>query len=347
MKLRIGILSTASIVPRLIGAVREAENLMSAQTESTSPSAAQPAGGSLEGCVVSAIASRSLEKARQKAELWGIPKAFGSYEELIQDPEIDIVYIAVINSEHYRLTKLALGARKHVFCEKPFTLEAGQARELFALARDRGLFLMEMQKTVFLPVICKVRELIQSGSFGPITMADFSSSYAPDYNGWFFDAAKGGGPLYGNAEYSLQLMQYLLGCFASEWTGLRTKSGTGVEDQFSLVVRMEDDTLYTNKTSMRSETIHTGYIYGEKGYIEIPDYWKARKALLHYKGKSEPVVLEAPCEYELMYEVLHGEACIRQGLTESPVMTEEMTVRALEVLADIQKLWNPAPPDSL
>ena len=329
MKLRIGILSTASIVPRLIGAVRAAETLLSTDC--------------FRGCTISAIASRDLEKARQKARLWNVPEAYGSYEDLINSPKIDIVYIATINSEHYRYAKLALEAGKHVLCEKPFTLDAAQARELFALAREKGLFLMEMQKTVFLPVIRQIRELIQSGSFGRIIMADFSSSYAPDYNGWFFDAAKGGGPLYGNAGYSLQLMQYLLNCYAAEWTGLCTRSSTGVEDQFSLIVRMEDDTLYTNKTSMRSKTIHTGYIYGEKGYIELPDYWKARKAILHYKEKAEPVILEEPCEYELMYEVLHAEECIRKGLTESPVMTEEMSVRSVEILTGLHRLWNPAP----
>ena len=219
MKLRIGILSTASIVPRLIGAVRAAETLLSTDC--------------FRGCTISAIASRDLEKARQKARLWNVPEAYGSYEDLINSPKIDIVYIATINSEHYRYAKLALEAGKHVLCEKPFTLDAAQARELFVLAREKGLFLMEMQKTVFLPVIRQIRELIQSGSFGRIIMADFSSSYAPDYNGWFFDAAKGGGPLYGNAGYSLQLMQYLLNCYAAEWTGLCTRSSTGVEDQFS------------------------------------------------------------------------------------------------------------------
>lgn len=328
MKLRIGILSTASIVPRLIGAVRAAEVYLS---DSHSP---------CEGFTVSSIASRSLKNARQKALLWNVPKAFGSYEELIESGEADVIYIAMINSEHYHYAKLALEAGRHVLCEKPFTLEPSQAEELFALARRKGLFLMEMQKVVFLPVVRQIKDLIQKGGFGRITMADFSSSFDAGYNGWFFDGAKGGGPLYGNAGYSLQLMQYLLDCYAAEWTGLCTRSQSGVEDQFSLAVRMENDTLYANKTSIRTDTIHTGYIYGEKGYIELPDYWKAQKAILHYKDR-ETEILEAPCEYELMYEVIHAEQCIRQGLVESPVMTEEMTVRAVRVLHEIHKQWNP------
>ena len=207
MKLRIGILSTASIVPRLIGAVRAAED-----------------ASSLEGCTVSAVASRSLENARRKAELWNIPMAFGSYEELIHSGEADIIYIATINSEHYRYARLALEAGRHVLCEKPFTLDAAQARELFALAREKELFLMEMQKCVFLPVIQRLKGLIRAGEFGRIVMADFSSSFSSSYNSWLFDAEKGGGPLYSNASYSLHLMQYLLDCYAAEWTGLCSPS---------------------------------------------------------------------------------------------------------------------------
>ena len=98
MKLHIGILSTASIVPRLIGAVRAAETLLSTDYS--------------RGCTISAIASRDLEKARQKARLWNVPEAYGSYKDLINSLEIDIVYIATINSEHYRYAKLALEAGK-------------------------------------------------------------------------------------------------------------------------------------------------------------------------------------------------------------------------------------------
>ena len=175
---------------------------------------------------------QSQERQAKKALLWNVPKALGSYEELIESGEADVIYIAMINSEHYHYAKLALEAGRHVLCEKPFTLEPSQAEELFALARRKGLFLMEMQKVVFLPVVRQIKDLIQKGGFGRITMADFSSSFDAGYNGWFFDGAKGGGPLYGNAGYSLQLMQYLLDCYAAEWTGLCTRSQSGVEDQF-------------------------------------------------------------------------------------------------------------------
>lgn len=315
--LRIGILSTASIVPRFVGAA-----------------------GTLEDCVITALASRNLARAEEKAALFRIPQAFGSYQELSASDDVDIVYIATINSEHASCARLALEHGKHVFCEKPFALKPDEIRDLFSLARAKGLFVMEMQKCVFLPVIQELKKRIRAGEFGRITMADFSSSFDAGYNSWMFDASKGGGPLFSNASYSLQLMQYLFDSFAVEQTGLCTRADSPVENQFAAVMRMDNGILFTNKTSTASETIHMGYLYGEKGYIELPDYWKARRAVLNFKGQ-DPIELTCPCEFELRYELEHALACIRKGLSESPVMTEEMSVRAMETLDALHRMWNP------
>ena len=125
--IRYGILSTSSIAPRFIAAVREA--------------------GAGEICAVS---SRSLEKAREKAAEWGIPRAFGSHMELLEDPEIDTVYISTVNAQHEPWARAALEHGKHVICEKPCTTSTEATRALFALAREKGLFLMEAQKMLFL-----------------------------------------------------------------------------------------------------------------------------------------------------------------------------------------------------
>ena len=112
--LRIGILSTASIVPRFVGAA-----------------------GTMTDCKITALASRNLFRAREKAALWNIPLTFGSYEDLIASDAVDIVYIATINSEHARYARLALEAGKHVLCEKPFALRPSEIRDIFALAREK------------------------------------------------------------------------------------------------------------------------------------------------------------------------------------------------------------------
>lgn len=311
-KLNYGILSTSSITPRFIAAVRDSKDSQ-----------------------VTALASRSLEKAEEKAKLWQVPKAYGSYEELLKDEEIDVVYISTVNSLHYHYARLALEAGHHVLCEKPFTLSVEESRELFSLARKKGRFIMEAEKVVFLPVMQELKKRIQEGEFGKITMADFSSSFDPGYNTWFFDASKGGGPLYGNAIYSLQLLSYLFDCPAIEARGLCTKSATGVENQFVASILMENGLLAANKTSTCAQTCHMAYLYGEKGFVEIPSYWKAQEAALHFSDGSVQR-LSYPCAHELVYEVEHVSACIKKGLCESPVMTEKMTLSAISILNKIK-----------
>ncbi|MBQ8184635.1 MAG: Gfo/Idh/MocA family oxidoreductase [Lachnospiraceae bacterium] len=312
MSINYGILSTSSIAPRFISAVRD----------------------SADSRVV-ALASRDLAKAQEKAALWQVPKAYGSYESLMEDPEVDVIYISMVNSLHYHYARMALETGHHVLCEKPFTLKEEESAELFALAREKGLFIMEAEKVVFLPVMQELKKRILAGELGRITMADFSSSFDPGYNSWFFDASKGGGPLYGNAIYSLQLLQYLFDCPVVQAQGMCTRSASGVEDQFILNLLLENGLLAANKTSICSQTCHTAYLYGTKGYAEIPSYWKAREATLHFPDGSTRV-LSYPCDHELVYEVEHVAECIKKGLTESLVMTEEMTVSAIRILNQVK-----------
>ncbi len=141
-KIRYGIMSTAQIVPRFVAGLRE-----SAQAE------------------VRGIASRRLENAQKMAKELAIPVAYGSYEELCKDETIDIIYIPTYNQGHYSAAKLALSQGKPVLLEKPFTLNTAEAEELFAIAQEQGVFLMEAQKSVFLPITQKVKATIQEGDW--------------------------------------------------------------------------------------------------------------------------------------------------------------------------------------
>ena len=313
MSIHYGIISTSSITPRFIAAARSSKDSQ-----------------------VLALASRDLKKAREKADQWQIPRAYGSYEELMDDPDIQIIYISTINSLHYTYARMALETGHHVLCEKPFTLSEEESRDLFSLAKEKDLFLMEAEKVVFLPVMQEIKARIKAGELGRITMADFSSSFDPGYNNWFFDASKGGGPFYGNAIYSLQLLMYLFDCPVSKASGICTMSPSGVEDQFVINMLLENGLLAVNKTSITAQTKHTAYLYGEKGYVEIPSYWKAREATIHHsEGTKE--TLSYPCDHELVYEIDHVAECIQKGLTESPVMTKEMTVSAIRILNEIKR----------
>lgn len=312
-KLHFGILSTASIVPRLIQAVQE-----------------------LSGVTVDAIASRNSEKAKSWAEKWDIPKYYGSYEDLLADPEIDAVYVAMLNSKHYEYSKKALEAGKHVLCEKPFTLLAKEAKELFDLAKEKGLFLMEAQKSVFLPVNVRVKELLEEGKIGEVYLADFSSSFLATYDDWMGEPAQGGGPLTCSTCYMVHLARFLLGEPVTGANALCTMGQSRVDEQCSVNLSIANKILVNTRITTKVNTDHRAILYGTKGQIEIPSYWKARKAIVILEDGTKEV-LDYPCEHELQYEVAHFCQCVSQKLTESPVMTREMTVSTVKIVETLRK----------
>ncbi len=309
--MNIGILSTASIVPRFLRACRETET----------------------GRVL-AIASRDPARADTFAARWSIPRSYGSYDALLADPDVALVYIATINSEHYRWALRAIESGKHVLLEKPFTLRASEAEHLFRAAREQGVFLAEAQKAVFLPVMQRLRAMIADGVIGPVHLADFTSSFPGAYNAWLHDAAAGGGALYSNGSYTVALSRFLFGRQIDACAGLGTARNGSADTQFAFALRM-GGILAVSKISTDVPAQNRACIYAELGSVEIPDYWKARSAVVRL-GTGQIIRLEEPCENELVYEIRHVLSCLEQGLLQSPVMTEEMTlcsVRTLEQLA--------------
>ena len=314
IELNFGILSTSSIAPRFIAALREA-NI---------------------GRIV-ALSSRALEKAKEKAALWNIPTAYGSHKELLEDPNVNIVYISTVNAQHYPWAKAALEHGKHVICEKPCTTTAAQTRDLFSLAREKGLFLMEAEKMLFLPAILEVKRRIDAGELGTIHMAELAHSFAATYNGWMFDASAGGGPLLSSGIYTVHLLTWLLSPI-KDIRGVRTAGEDGVERQYILTGNLENGTLFSRKNSTLSMLDNTARIYGTKGWVEIPEYWKARKVIFHFPGKEQEV-LEFPCEHELVYEILHIAQCFEKGLLTSPAVTEALSVSGIAALEEVKRTW--------
>lgn len=314
MQLRYGILSTSSIAPRFIAAVRQAK-----------------AGE------IAAVSSRSPEKAREKAKQWDIPVAYGSHEELLADETVNVVYISTVNSEHYRWAKAALLQGKHVVCEKPCTTTAAQTEELYELAREKGLFFMEAQKMLFLPAILEAKAWIDRGELGKVHMVQMTHSFPGSYNGWMFDLSLGGGTLLSSGIYAVQLILWLLGDIA-DISGIKTATDHGAECQYTLTGQTQGGVQFTCKNSTLAILDNTARIYCEKGWLELPEYWKARKVIFYLPGR-EPQTLEFPCEHELVYEAEHIQKCISQGLYFSPVVTKELSVKGIAALERVKQSW--------
>lgn len=307
-----GILSTASITPRFIQAVQA------------------------YGDKVSAIASRSLAKAQEMAESFNIANSYGSYEELCQDATVDIVYIATPNHLHVEAAMLALRNHKHVIVEKPFCIHKEDALSLFQFAQRQGCFLMEAQKSVFLPATIRLKEIIDTQHFLNLRHISMLASFPDQYPNKHWMRSSNGGVLYGSASYTFEYLMYLLENPSLTCNSMMVLGEEGAIEDASLQILLNEDILADSHITMRVQTQNQAIFYFENGYVEIPNYWKARKLMLHPKDKT-PQIEEFPVAFEMKYEVAHIHECIEQGLLHSPIMTPERTILCVQMVESLVK----------
>ncbi|MDQ0361023.1 Gfo/Idh/MocA family protein [Breznakia pachnodae] len=312
-KIHYGILSTASIVPRFIKGVQ-----LSADGE------------------VVALASRNYQKARNMADQHHIEKAYGDYDELFQDEDIDVVYISTPNYLHYEHCMSALKACKHVVCEKPFMLTKKEALEVFAFAKEQNLFVMEAQKSVFLPISKWLKESIEQKLVGDISFVRLSSYYAAgdDKEHWMYDHKKGGGVFYGSGSYTIEYMKYLFDKPIISSQGNAIIGPTGVDEIGTINLNINNEHLITTTISRLAPIEAEAIFYGDKGKIKVPFYWRPKQATVVY---NDEVIEEVhlPFESEFVYEVDHINECINKGLLESPIMSKQVTLECIEIIESI------------
>ena len=316
-KVRYGILSAAQVVPRFVAGIKE----------------------SAAGEVI-AIASRSIEKAQKMAEELAIPLAYGSYEELCNNLEVDVVYIATYNKGHYQAAKLALSNGKHVLLEKPFTLKSAEAKELFALATEKQLFIMEAQKAVFLPISTQVKDIIQQGSIGEVKWVQAIISYSDtSHITWFDSLNAGGGVLRGTGNYPLHLLQFLLEQSITACEAVATKEVGCADTQCNLTLRFEGQIVANIFLTVQLDMPSKMVIYGQRGRIEIPEFWKSKQATIYYQnGTTEK--LQTTHGSEFTFEIDHVNECILSGQQRSPIMTEKITVETVSCVEKIYRQWS-------
>lgn len=297
MKLKYGIISTATITDRFINAVQQ------------------------YGDEVYAIASRSLEKAQEKAKQFTIEKGYGSYTELYQDENVDIVYIATNNGTHAKEIKNALFYHKHVICEKPLALSKQEAQDLFAYANKQKRFLMEAQKSVFLPVTQDLKKIIQTKALGKLQQVNMCSSFPYPTSSWMLDPTQGG-VIYGSASYTLEYLDFLLEPTNTTVEAMGFQEKDTACDRVSINIKM-NHVLINSCISMSVSTNNHALFYFEHGYVEIENYWKATSYTIHTKDVK---TVEHPISYEMIYEVEHIHNCIEKKLLLSFIMSDKRTI---------------------
>jgi len=296
----------------------------------------------VEGARLAAVASRDAANVAAFAKQFNAEHTFTSYEAMVKSDVIDVVYIATPHGLHHEHTLLCLNYGKAVLCEKAFALNSQQASEMIATAEAKKVFLMEAFWTKFLPQYQKVVSIIGSGQLGEIKwiQADFGFR-APDPPAQrIYDPALGGGSLLDVGIYPVFLALSLLGK-PDSITASIVRHDTGVDEQWSSVFTYRNGVLATLSSSFVADTPVEAVIAGTKGRIQ----WRNRfhNAIGHVElviGKEEPVPVETRREdgYGYQFEARHVGECLRQGLTESPVMTHADTLQLMHTLDEIRKI---------
>lgn len=296
---------------------------------------------------VVAVGSRTQQTADAFGDQFGIPNRYGSYDALLADPEAEIIYVATPHTLHAENTRAALEQGKHVLCEKPFTLNARQAEPLIALARQKGLFLMEGMWTRCFPLMRELVARVQGGEIGAIRLiqADFGFRAPYDPSGRLLNPALGGGALLDVGVYPVALASLFLGEPARVHSAAAIGQ-TGVDEQCAVLFEYADGALALLSAAIQTDTPKEAALCGTNGRIRIhTPWWKPSEATLTRADGSEETLRHPYTGDGLQFEIRHVHDCLRQGLTESPWMPLDETLRILRLLDAIRAQWGLVYPD--
>jgi len=288
-----------------------------------------------------AIASRDLTKAKQFQSEFGYSVAYGSYEELLDDPSVVCVYVATPHSLHFEQMKMCLEKGKHILCEKAFTLNREQAKIIFEIADEKKLFVMEAMWTRFLPTIQEIQKLVAEDAIGDIFQIEASFGFESTKNlkDRLLNPVLGGGALLDIGIYPITLANLFLGV-PDSFESNAFFHPSGVDTSAKITYFYPEAEAILNMSFM-DNIGNDAYIYGTKGYFHIPNFHACEVATLYNNNHKVVKMIEHKHLVNGMeYEIFETIKCIRKKALESPVMTHETTLEILRQMDEIRKSWN-------
>ena len=288
-----------------------------------------------------AAASRDFKKAQKFANELGYERAFGSYEEMLKDPNVDVVYVATPHSHHHEHTLLCLKYKKAVLCEKAFAINSKEASEMIAVAKKQETFLMEAFWTRFQPCFLKAMEIIESGELGKIKMlrSDFAFNGPKDMANRLYNLDLGGGSLLDIGIYPVFASIMVFGKPAEIKT-IANFSPTGSEESIAVILKYANEEIAILSSSFACHSSVQTEFWCEGGFVRLNKNWFTSELLTVFKANDKkesavPIKNNSGNGYEL--EAAHVMECLDAGLTESPMMPLSFTADMMEVLDAIRK----------
>lgn len=290
---------------------------------------------------IKAVGSRNKHKALTFAKTYNIPNAYASYEELVQDRDVDIIYVSTPHSLHKENTLLALEADKHVLCEKPLALNSQEIDVMINTAVKRNLFLMEAMWMWFFPALQDVKKRIDRGDLGELRQltADFGFFLKFDPKHRLFNPDLGGGALLDIGIYPLALAFYLLGK-PEKTTSQAILGKSGVDEQIHLLLNYPGEKNAVLNASVRAGLPNEAVISGSKGFIRIcQEFWHPEKITVSLtRGKEESFTFPQAVN-GMEYEAQHVMDCLLSGKTESDVMPHQASRDLMAIMDDLRQSW--------
>ena len=287
-----------------------------------------------------AVGARELSRAEAFAREQGFEKAYGSYEELVSDPEIDLVYVATPHSMHCEHMRLALEHGRNVLCEKAFTMNAGQAEEVIALAEKKGLLLAEAIWPRYMPSRQMILDLIDSGVIGTVTSLSANLGYPLTHVERLVRPELCGGALLDLGVYPLNFACMAFPGEIRDVASACVKWETGVDAQNSFTLTFEDGRMAVLYSSMLVQSDRLGVINGDKGYMEVQNINNPEEIRIFDLQRNCIRTIPVPEQingYE--YEVLACREALEKGWTECPQMPHAETLRMMKVMDGLRKSW--------
>jgi predicted dehydrogenase len=288
----------------------------------------------VDGSRVVAVASRSDRRARDFAERHGIDRAYGSYAQVLADPEVDVLYVATPHAQHAAIARAAVEAGKALLVEKSFTATSAGAQEVVDLARARGVFVMEAMWTRFQPAVVALRELIADGAVGEVrsVQADLGVAREFDPEDRLFALELGGGALLDLGVYVVSFAQMLLGT-PDTVSATGSRFPTGVDAEASLLLGYDDGRSAAVMTSLRHALPGQARVFGTAGWVDVlPRFHHPQTIVLHREGADPETITRPQLGGGYAHELVEVAECLRAGRTESSVMPLADTLAVQEVL---------------
>lgn len=287
-----------------------------------------------------AIASRTKERAEEAAQEYGFQKAYGTYEELVADPEVELVYIATPHSRHYEDMKLCIQHKKPVLCEKAFTMNSKQAKEIRELASKEDVFVAEAIWTRYMPSRKLIQENLESGIIGKVSSLTANLSYVISQNYRIVAPELAGGALLDVGVYGLNFAIMHFGTEIERIESSVQFTDTGVDGMESITLFYKDGRMAVLTHGIYSKSDRKGIFYGDKGYMIVENINNPQSIAIYDMEDNLIKKIEVPQQisgYE--YEFIECVEQIQKKQLESTSMPLADSIEVMEITDTIRKKW--------